>query len=191
MALSHTFIAIYFLLPFQSLAFVIEALNSSIPNCADCIHLDTNTEYYFPSDSITTPSSSPPYAIDPHWVFGCETVTHSLCTALAASANYAPEGSASDFLGLVDHTAWNWKYYTGCRVGVWVPIEIMGMDYDTCSDLYLSPMLQAINESMTADSTLGHSRKANRASINIAKFPDVNGNGQQIDSGNISWIMQL
>ncbi|KAL9040149.1 MAG: hypothetical protein Q9214_004601 [Letrouitia sp. 1 TL-2023] len=157
--------------------------NHSAPNSTG-IFLDVNPAYYNPNLTAAATAAAAPEsrAVDSNWQYGCDIVAKNICRALDAGALSASHGSDTDFLGGLDHEVWNYKAYTGCLAGAWVPADVNGMVDEECLNGYLYPMIAALLED---------EGRSNRASVNVQVFPREGSDGALVDAGRIGFILQL
>ncbi|KAL9614487.1 MAG: hypothetical protein Q9167_001015 [Letrouitia subvulpina] len=156
-------------------------VNHTAPNSTGYF-LDVNPAYYNPNTTAATAAAPESRAIDSNWSYGCDIVAKNLCRALDASRLSASHGSETNFLGGLDHEVWNYKAYTGCLAGAWVPADVNGMVDDVCLNGYLYPMLAGLLED---------EGRSNRASVNVKLFPSEETDGALVDAENIGFILQL
>lgn len=144
------------------------------------IFLDVNLDYYNPNR--TTAATAQSRAINSGWQFGCDIVAKNICRALDANTLSASDDSDTDFLGGLDHNVWNYKAYTGCLAGAWLPTGVNGMADEECLNGYLYPMIAALLE---------EKGRNNRASVNVQVFPKKGSDGALLDYTKIAFILQL
>ncbi|KAI4159518.1 MAG: hypothetical protein LQ342_006519 [Letrouitia transgressa] len=153
----------------------------NVPNSTG-IFLDVNPDYYNPNLTAGAAAAPQSRAINSDWQYGCEIVAKNICRALDTNLLSASVDTGTDFLGGLDHAVWNYKAYTGCLAGAWLPTDVSGMTDEDCLHRYLYPMIVALLEDKGSN---------NRASVNVQVFPRKGSDGALWDYGKIGFILQL